>query len=42
MSTAILYGMFGSLEREDSREMRVEMNDYPLPYLDVFKINKGE
>ena len=43
--------MFGSLERERERErvegrrvveMRVEGNDYSPPYLDVFKISKGE
>ena len=39
-----LNGLFGSLEREESRgeEMRVELNDNPPPYLDVFKISKGE
>ena len=44
------YGLFGSLEREESRRgrgrrvvgRRVEGNGSPPPCLDVFKISKGE
>ena len=39
------YGLFGSLEREESgggRGRRVEGNGSPPPCLDVFKISKGE
>ena len=45
----MLNGLFGSLEREESRVegrrvvgKRVEENDYPPPCLNVFKISKGE
>ena len=35
----VLNGLFGSLEREESR---VEEKGYPLSCMDVFKINKGK
>ena len=35
------YDLFGSLEREESRE-GVEGNDYSLLCLNIFKISKGE
>ena len=43
----LLYGLFGSTEREESRgewvvRRRVEGNDYPPHCLDVFKISKWE
>ena len=42
----LVYGLFGSLEREKSRGgvkgRRVEGNGSPPPCLDVFKIGKGK